>query len=161
VTKTIEEKLLEELQDDIIESGGYFNYFEYDDWIITDDEATYEQKVKILREFLSTSPLVKHLDFSDHSDTRAHIDQEKAQTIVIALKNRSINVLTLSYITIDLEEIRIIAEALKTNKTLTSLDLSDNQIGDAGKQAIIMALGSSESCSNVNIISCDDEKSGR
>jgi hypothetical protein len=125
--KITNEELRDELEKKIIEEQGEFYYHIWISYFNDIRENISSARTDILRDFLSKSTVVNSLDFSfdmPYNNDHGHIDLEQAKTIATALKNPLITSLNLSYNTIALEAIEVIAAALKTNTSITDLILN-------------------------------------
>jgi hypothetical protein len=77
---------------------------------------------------------------------------EDIQDLAEALKtNKTITTLDLSHNTIDDEGARALADALKTNTTISTLDLRDNDIGDQGARTLSDALKTNTTISTLDL----------
>ena len=79
------------------------------------------------------------------------INQEQLDQILSDLRNDRIHTLDLAFKGLTTEQAIQIAEALKTNTTLTNLNLGSNQIGDEGARAIADALQTNTRLISLNL----------
>ncbi|KJE97284.1 hypothetical protein CAOG_07718 [Capsaspora owczarzaki ATCC 30864] len=111
-------------------------------------------------EFNLTEPaMIKAaIDWFQHSDmfecllSGHRIDDAGAKVIAEALKsNRTLTSIDLSANQIGFDGGQAIAEALKSNGTLTALNLNNNSIGDTGAQAFAEALEHNETLTDLDL----------
>jgi hypothetical protein len=78
------------------------------------------------------------------------IDGVKA--LADALKvNSTITSINLSYNNVDVDGAKALADALKVNSTITSIDLSDNNVGDDGAKALADAIKVNSTITSINL----------
>ncbi len=77
--------------------------------------------------------------------------KELTPEILEKIRNNRVGVLDLSYAKLNKEEVKKLAEALKVNKSLTSLDLRANNIGAEGAKALAQALKKNKSLTSLNL----------
>lgn len=111
-------------------------------------------KVKIFLETAAQSTnFGKHLDLG--SELKRVTEEQKIKTIEIVAEvlkfNETLTSIDLSNNEIEEDRAKLIAEALKVNETLTSIDLSDNEIGEEGAKLIAEVLKENETLVSIDL----------
>ena len=87
------------------------------------------------------------VDLSERKDIKVHINEFTA----VLIKKNVVKKLYLSFCDLGDEEMRVFADVIKENKSITVLWLDGNQIGDAGAKYISEAIKENKSITELDL----------